>query len=145
MADQLHESFAIHPGLWLLEEIVKPYNLNVSSTADHLRVKRSDLSRLLNGRAALTPEMAGDLYRDLRNQTIRMLCSDVIHGDLSPYNILMAWNGPNIIDFPQVVNAAANSRAEFFFKRDLENLRRFFAAMDPSLNGRAGDAHGQAA
>lgn len=58
MADQLHESFAIHPGLWLLEEIVKPYNLNVSSTADHLRVKRSDLSRLLNGRAALTPEMA---------------------------------------------------------------------------------------
>lgn len=58
MADQLHESFAIHPGLWLLEEIVKPYNLNVSSTADHLRAKRSDLSRLLNGRAALTPEMA---------------------------------------------------------------------------------------
>lgn len=58
MADKLHESFAIHPGPWLLEEIVKPYNLNVSSTADHLRVKRSDLSRLLNGRAALTPEMA---------------------------------------------------------------------------------------
>lgn len=91
--------------------------------------------------AALTPGMAGELYRDLRAQATRMLCSDVIHGDLSPYNILMAWNGPTIIDFPQVVNAAANSRAEFFFKRDLENLRRFFAGMDPSLNGRAGDAH----
>ncbi len=58
MGDKLHESFAIHPGPWLLEEIVKPYNLNVSSTADHLRVKRPALSRLLNGRAALTPEMA---------------------------------------------------------------------------------------
>ena len=58
MAIKLHDSFAIHPGPWLLEEIVKPYNMNVSSTADHLKVTRPALSRLLNGRAALTPEMA---------------------------------------------------------------------------------------
>ena len=44
MAIKLHDSFAIHPGPWLLEEIVKPYNMNVSSTADHLKVTRPALS-----------------------------------------------------------------------------------------------------
>ena len=43
MAIKLHDSFAIHPGPWLLEEIVKPYNMNVSSTADHLKVTRPAL------------------------------------------------------------------------------------------------------
>ena len=58
MAIQLHDSFAIHPGPWLLEEIVKPYGLNVSTAADHLKVTRPALSRVLNGRAALSPDMA---------------------------------------------------------------------------------------
>lgn len=58
MAIKLHDSFAIHPGPWLLEEIVKPYGMNVSSAADHLKVTRPALSRVLNGRAALSPEMA---------------------------------------------------------------------------------------
>jgi RIO kinase 1 len=91
--------------------------------------------------APLTAETAAAVYFDLRNQATKMLCADVIHGDLSPYNILMAWNGPTIIDFPQMVNPAANSRAEFFFKRDMENLWRFFSGIDPSLKSRAGDAH----
>lgn len=58
MAIELHASFAIHPGPWILEEIVKPHNMTVSSTANHLKVTRPALSRLLNGRAALTPDMA---------------------------------------------------------------------------------------
>lgn len=58
MAIQLHDSFAIHPGPWMLEEIVRPFEMNVSSTADHLKVPRPALSRLLNGRAALTADMA---------------------------------------------------------------------------------------
>ncbi|QRK10251.1 hypothetical protein JQX13_09215 [Archangium violaceum] len=91
--------------------------------------------------AALTPEEASALYFDLRNQAIRMLCCDLIHGDLSAFNILLGNRGATIIDFPQVVDAAANSQAEFFFKRDLENLRRYFEATDPSLRSRSGDAH----
>lgn len=58
MAIKLHDSFAIHPGPWLLEEIVKPYEMTVSSTAGQLKVRRPALSRLLNGRASLSPEMA---------------------------------------------------------------------------------------
>lgn len=58
MAIKLHESFAIHPGPWLLEEIVKPYGMTVSSAAEHLKVTRPALSRVLNGKASLTPGMA---------------------------------------------------------------------------------------
>jgi RIO kinase 1 len=90
--------------------------------------------------AVLTEQEAAALYKDLRQQVVKMLCCDIIHGDLSAYNILLGANGAIIIDFPQIVDAAANSRAEFFFTRDLDNLRLFFASTDSSLMARAGDA-----
>ncbi|MCE9637369.1 MAG: serine protein kinase RIO [Planctomycetes bacterium] len=79
------------------------------------------------------------LYLDLRTQIVRMLCCDTIHGDLSPYNILAAAAGPTIIDFPQVVLAAHNSRSEFFFQRDVRNVHQFFAAADPTLRAHGDD------
>ena len=90
--------------------------------------------------AQLTPEQARAFYEDLRAQVVKMLSADLIHGDLSPYNVLLGAEGPTIIDFPQVVSAAQNSTAESFFKRDVENLRNFFAGVDPSLLQRTGDA-----
>ncbi len=85
-------------------------------------------------------ERAAAMYADLRAQAIRMLACDLIHGDLSPYNVLVGAHGPVVIDFPQVVGAAHNSQAESFFVRDVENLRRFFASLDPALHAAAGDA-----
>jgi RIO kinase 1 len=90
--------------------------------------------------AHLPRERAAALYADLRAQVVRMLGCDLIHGDLSPYNVLLGRDGPVVIDFPQVIGAAHNSQAERFFHRDLENLRRFFAALDPALHASAGDA-----
>lgn len=58
MAITLHDSFAIHPGPWLLEEILKAYRMTVTQAAGHLGVTRPALSRMLNGHAALSPEMA---------------------------------------------------------------------------------------
>lgn len=86
-----------------------------------------------------TPEEAEALYLDLRAQVIRTLCADLIHGDLSPYNILMSGNGPTIIDFPQTVAAARNSQAEFYFRRDLDNVRQYLAGFSTRLAGRSGD------
>ena len=85
-------------------------------------------------------EHAAELYADLRAQVVKMLTCDLIHGDLSPYNILGGWSGPVIIDFPQVIGAAHNSQAFRFFQRDLENVRNFFAAVDPALQAASGDA-----
>jgi RIO kinase 1 len=90
--------------------------------------------------APVPREQAAALYADLRSQAVRMLGCDLVHGDLSPYNVLVAWNGPVVIDFPQVVGAAHNGQAEAFFRRDLENLRRHFAAIDPALRSAEGDA-----
>ena len=90
--------------------------------------------------AQLGREQAGALYADLRAQAIKMLCCELIHGDLSAYNVLLGAEGPTIIDFPQVVSAAHNSTAEAFFTRDVDNLRNFFAGFDPALAARTGDA-----
>lgn len=90
--------------------------------------------------AHVPKEVAAPFYADLRSQVVKMLRCDLIHGDLSPYNVMLAWNGPTIIDFPQVIGAAHNRQAEFFLQRDLQTLQQFFSEIDPSLRTRAGDA-----
>lgn len=90
--------------------------------------------------ARLSAEEAGELYADLRSQIVKMLCADVIHGDLSPYNILLGQRGPVIIDLPQTVDPAANPRASFFLQRDVDNVRTFLAGFDRSLHSRRYDA-----
>jgi RIO kinase 1 len=87
-----------------------------------------------------TPAAAHALYVDLRSQIVGMLCLDLIHGDLSPYNILDGADGATIIDFPQIVSAPHNTRAEYFFRRDFENVREFLAGFDPALREYYGDA-----
>jgi RIO kinase 1 len=86
-----------------------------------------------------TAEQAHALYLDLRSQVVRMLSADLIHGDLSPYNVLMGAAGPTVIDFPQTIAAARNNRAEFYFRRDLDNVRNFLVAFAPRLQSMAGD------
>jgi RIO kinase 1 len=85
--------------------------------------------------APLAREQAAGIYADLRKQAVGMLACGLIHGDLSPYNVLVGRHGPVVIDLPQVIDAAHNSQAEGFFLRDLENIRRFCASLDPALGG----------
>lgn len=58
MAIKLHSSFAVHPGEWLRSEVVEPYGLNVTVTAQKLHVTRQAMSNLLNGSAGLSADMA---------------------------------------------------------------------------------------
>jgi len=88
----------------------------------------------------LSAEQAHAAYHDMLVQLVRMLSCDLIHGDLSPYNVLWAAGGPTIIDFPQIVSAAQNSNSERFFLRDAENILGHFRAIDPRLAARRGDA-----
>ncbi|MBL8920048.1 MAG: hypothetical protein JNJ54_14380 [Myxococcaceae bacterium] len=90
--------------------------------------------------AGITREQAPGLYSRLRGEVVKMLAADLIHGDLSEFNILLGADGPVIIDFPQTVEAARNSRSEHFFRRDLGNLVRFFSGIDPDLARHQGDA-----
>src|SRR3990172_1029097 len=47
-----------HPGQFIKMEVIEPLNLSVTQAAKALGVTRAALSALLNGRAALSPEMA---------------------------------------------------------------------------------------
>lgn len=47
-----------HPGETLREDVLPALNLNVTQAAEQLGVTRAALSRVLNGRAAISPEMA---------------------------------------------------------------------------------------
>ena len=47
-----------HPGLTLRDDILPALNLQVSEAAAQLGVDRTTLSKVLNGRAAISPAMA---------------------------------------------------------------------------------------
>ncbi|WP_457352949.1 PA4780 family RIO1-like protein kinase [Roseateles sp. P5_D6] len=69
----------------------------------------------------------------LIGEVVRMLCAGVIHGDLSEFNVLLAADGPVIIDLPQAVDAAGNNHAPRMLIRDVNNLRNFFGQHAPDL------------
>jgi addiction module antidote protein, HigA family len=58
MAIKVHPSFAIHAGEWLKSEIVDAHGISINEIADAFGVSRQSISALLNGRAALTADMA---------------------------------------------------------------------------------------
>ncbi len=80
-----------------------------------------------------TADEARELYSNLVNEVQRMLCVGIVHGDLSEYNVLLAPYGPVIIDFPQVVDAAASRSARRLLLRDLGNIRAFAGKFAPEL------------
>jgi addiction module HigA family antidote len=47
-----------HPGAFIRDEILDELGLSVSAAAEALGVRRATLSDLINGNAALSPEMA---------------------------------------------------------------------------------------
>ena len=47
-----------HPGDYIRAEVIDELDLNVTKAAEILGVRRATLSSLLNGKAALSPEMA---------------------------------------------------------------------------------------
>jgi addiction module HigA family antidote len=47
-----------HPGEVLLEDVLKPLGMTITEAANNLGVSRKALSEIVNGRSALSPEMA---------------------------------------------------------------------------------------
>ena len=92
---------------------------------------------------AFTREAALKHHATLIGEVVRMLCAGVVHGDLSEFNILLAYMAaedgsdgqdvPVIIDLPQAVDAAGNNHAQRMLMRDVANLRDFFGQFAPEL------------
>jgi RIO kinase 1 len=85
------------------------------------------------GEVALTAEQAREFHGFIIQQIVRMLCSGLIHGDLSEYNVLIDAAGPVIIDLPQAVNASGNNNAFSMLQRDVGNIRDSLGRFAPEL------------
>jgi RIO kinase 1 len=85
------------------------------------------------GEVELSHDQARGFHRFLVRQVVRMLCVGLIHGDLSEYNVLVAPDGPVIIDLPQVVSAAGNNAARTMLLRDVNNLTASLGRWAPEL------------
>jgi RIO kinase 2 len=67
----------------------------------------------------------GDGLDMILEEVGRALKLGIIHADLSEFNIMMAEDGPKIIDWPQAVEVT-HPHAEELLERDLANVLRFF-------------------
>jgi len=85
------------------------------------------------GEVELEAEVAREYFGFLIRQVVRMLCIGLIHGDLSEYNVLVAPEGPVIIDLPQAVSAAGNNNARSMLLRDVNNIRASLSRFAPEL------------
>lgn len=84
-----------------------------------------DAAQQLN-RVRLGGEEAEALFLRVINNVELMLAMNLVHGDLSPHNILY-WQGEiRIIDFPQTTDPRFNSHCYDLLSRDVQNICRYF-------------------
>ena len=113
--------------------VPKPYNFHEGVLLMELVVDADGAAAPRLNDVAFTPEQALQHHATLIKEVVRMLCAGVVHGDLSEFNILLAADGPVIIDLPQAVDAAGNNHAQRMLLRDVANLRNYFGSFAPGL------------
>jgi RIO kinase 1 len=80
------------------------------------------------------PHEARGLLDQLLGQIERFLYRNVIHGDLSPYNVLV-WGGRvTVIDLPQAVDPRKNRHAEDLLERDVRRICDHFERLGVRSN-----------
>lgn len=70
----------------------------------------------------------GAAYEDVVASMAAMRKGELVHGDLSEYNLLWWDDHPWVIDCAQAV-AFAHPRSDDWFKRDVANIARFFGRL----------------
>jgi RIO kinase 1 len=78
-------------------------------------------------RVSLDRDEAEMVFDRLMRNVELALANDLVHADLSPYNVLF-WRGRAwMIDLPQCVDARRNPNARALLERDVDHLCRHFA------------------
>jgi RIO kinase 1 len=73
------------------------------------------------------PDDARELFDQTMREVERMLFHNVVHGDLSAFNLLV-WEGRvRVIDLPQAVDPRFNPNVWDLLERDLRNIGTWFA------------------
>lgn len=74
------------------------------------------------------PDLLLRYYDQLRDALATLVQHGLVHGDLSPYNILAAGERLVIIDLPQIVDLVGNLNGMDFLLRDCTNVCSWFRA-----------------
>ena len=99
------------------DAILMTYIGDEAMPAPQLRAYRAD------------PGEAEDLFRQLLRAVELMLYRNVIHGDLSAYNVLV-WDGRAVvIDLPQAVDPRKNRHALAMLERDVTRICEHFGRL----------------
>jgi RIO kinase 1 len=86
-----------------------------------------DAAAPMLNRVMIPREEAEKLLRRIIDNVTLWLKNDLVHGDLSPYNLLFWQERIVAIDFPQAVDARINQSARSLLGRDLENVCGYFS------------------
>jgi RIO kinase 1 len=73
----------------------------------------------------LAPEKPEEFFEHVIEEMKKMHKNDMIHGDLSEYNIINRDNKPVFIDFSHTTQKR-NPEAKMLFDRDVKNICRYF-------------------
>jgi RIO kinase 1 len=123
----LHDSYADVPSPIASEgdAILMEYFGDVDEAAQQLN------------RVRVPQDEAPALFQRLLNNVELFLSLNLVHGDLSPHNVLYHGGELRVIDFPQATDARFNSHARDFLGRDIANLVRYFEKYGVEADARA--------
>jgi RIO kinase 1 len=74
------------------------------------------------------PELLASYFDQLHDAMATLVQNGLVHGDLSPYNILAADERLVIIDMPQIIDLIGNPNGFDFLLRDCTNVCSWFRA-----------------
>ncbi|WGY03787.1 RIO1 family regulatory kinase/ATPase [Nocardioides sp. QY071] len=108
-----------------------PYPVQIDGTEilmEWIRVEGPDGTDSAPRLAQTRPEPAllASYFDQLRGAMTTLVQSGLVHGDLSPYNILAAGERLVIIDLPQLVDLVGNVQGFDFLLRDCTNVCTWF-------------------
>ena len=76
-------------------------------------------------------------WRDVQREIRSMLDADLVHGDLSAFNILWWCERPVVIDFSQSVDAVTHPAARDLLLRDVDRTAAYFRRMGVTIESAA--------
>jgi RIO kinase 1 len=109
-----------------VERVENGYRMAFIGDRDHAAPRLSDVD--------LDLVTARQVWRELQRDIQRMLDAELVHGDLSAFNILWWHQRPVIIDFSQAVDAVVHPAARELLRRDVARTAEYFRRQGVSID-----------
>jgi RIO kinase 1 len=102
--------------------------LGVELMMEYLGDEDEAAPRLINAVAEIDVDQRRDLFEQLCVALRQMTSVGIVHGDLSPYNLLVWQERLYVIDLPQAVDPIVQPEGLTLLQRDVDNLCKWFAS-----------------